>query len=110
MFLRTVASRRDRLYNDFCSVWYVLCCRSVCVLQPTTSFCQDVSTFLIIVYSAKRRVRVRAQGMPNLLDRIVRDATVYFLFIFAGHLLVIFFEFFAPVSVRPEDVGVSPLD
>ena len=47
--------------------------------------------------------------MQNLLDRIVRDATIYFLVIFAGHLPVIFFELFAPVSDRTADLGSSLL-
>ena len=41
---------------------------------------------------------MRTHGIQSLLDTIVEDATVYFLIIFTGHLLVIFFEFFAPVS------------
>ena len=45
--------------------------------------------------------------MPTLLNTIARDATTYFLVIFTGHLLVILFEFFAPVSVRLADLRFS---
>ena len=50
---------------------------------------------------------MRAHGVRSLLDTIVEDATVYFLLIFAGHLLVIFLEFLAPVSDRPDDLCSS---
>lgn len=59
---------------------------------------EDTSAFLIIVYSAKHRSRMRANGVPNILDRIVEDATVHFLVIFTAHLLLILFQIFAPVS------------
>ena len=61
-------------------------------------FVTDTAAFLIIVYSAKHRGLMRAHGVPSLLDRIVEDATVYFLIMFTGQLLVLFFEFLAPVS------------
>ena len=61
-------------------------------------FVTDTVAFLIIVYSAKHRGLMRAHGVPSLLDRIVEDATVYFLIMFTGQLLVLFFEFLAPVS------------
>ena len=41
---------------------------------------------------------MRVNGMRDLLDTVVGDATVYFLLIFTGHILVILFEFFTPVS------------
>ena len=41
---------------------------------------------------------------PGLLDKILRDATVYFLVLFTGHLVFIFIELFAPVSGRPPDL------
>ena len=43
---------------------------------------------------------MRAHGIPSLLDNIVQGATTYFLVIFTGHLLWIFFELLAPVSHR----------
>ena len=39
-------------------------------------------------------------GIPNLLDNIVQGASSYFLVIFTGHVLLILFELFAPVSVH----------
>lgn len=59
---------------------------------------QDTSAFFVIVWSVKLRGRTRARGVPSLLDKIARDATMYFLVIFTSHLLLILFEFFAPVS------------
>jgi len=50
---------------------------------------------------------MRVNGMRGLLDTVVGDATVYFLLIFTGHILVIFFEFFTPVSDHPVDLCSS---
>ena len=73
-------------------------------------FIKDTSAFLIVVYSAKYRGLMRAHGMPSLLDNIVQGATAYFLVIFTGHLLWIFFELLAPVSDRPADLYSSTHD
>ena len=62
---------------------------------------KDSLSFFIIAYSARRRGLAHAQGGSSLLDKILRDATMYFLAIFTGQLLTIFFEIFAPVSDRP---------
>ena len=70
-------------------------------------FTKDTSAFFIVVYSTRHRRLMRAYGVRSLLDTIVEDATVYFLIIFAGHLLVIFLEFFAPVSDHPADLCCS---
>jgi len=67
------------------------------------SFIEDSSAFLIIIYSTKHRGLARPRGMPTLLDNIVRGATTYFLVIFTGHLLLVFFELLAPVSDHPAD-------
>ena len=66
---------------------------------------EDALALLIIVYSAKRRAGglARVGGMPSLLDKILQDATMYFLVLSTGHLLLLFFEIFAPVSDRPVD-------
>jgi len=64
------------------------------------SLVYDSLAFFIIVFSSKRRDPGRAYGVPNLLDRIVKDATMYFLVIFTSHLLLIFFEFLAPESMQ----------
>ena len=65
---------------------------------------EDTSAFLIVVYTAKRRRVMRLYGVPSLLDNIVQGATTYFLVIFTGHLLLILFELFAPVSIRLLDL------
>ena len=54
---------------------------------------------LFIVYTAKRyRDLTRGSGIPSLLEKILQDATTYFLVVFTGHVLFLFFEIFAPVS------------
>ena len=73
-------------------------------------YSKDSLSFLIIVYSAKHRGPARAHGAPNLLDKILRDATTYFLVIFTGQLLAIFFVIFAPVRDRPTDLCLLPPD
>jgi len=50
---------------------------------------------------------MRVRGVRSLLDTIVEDATGYFLLIFTVHILVILFEFFAPVSDRLTDLCSS---
>ena len=60
----------------------------------------DALALVIIVYSAKRRDGglTRVGGVPSLLDKILQDATTYFLVLFTGHLLLVLCEIFAPVS------------
>ena len=67
---------------------------------PNTFCIKDVLALVIIAYSAKRRARGLAHvgGVPNLLDKILRDATTYFLVLTTGHILFLFFEVFAHVS------------
>ena len=67
---------------------------------------KDVLALLIIVYSAKHRDEgcTLVDGMPSLLDKILQDATTYFLVLSTGHLLLLFFELFAPVSDHPVDL------
>ena len=69
-------------------------------------FVKDALALLIIVYSAKHNDggHARVDGMPRLLNKILKDATVYFLVLSTGHLLLLFFEVFAPVSDRPVDL------
>ena len=71
--------------------------------RPTASnpfFIKDALALLIIVYSAKRRdgSLARVGGVPTLLDKILQDATAYFLVLFTSHLLLFLCEIFAPVS------------
>ena len=67
---------------------------------------KDALALLIIVYSAKHRDEghARVDGAPRLLDKILQDATAYFLVLFTGHLLLLFFELFVPVSDHPVDL------
>ena len=72
-------------------------------VRPQTSnpsCAKDALALLIIVYSAKRHGGglTRVGGAPNLLDKILQDATIYFLVLSTGHLLFLFFQIFAPVS------------
>jgi hypothetical protein len=71
---------------------------------------KDTSAFLIVIYSARHRSFMRAHGVQSLLDTIVGDATVYFLLIFTGHLLVLLFEFLAPVSDHSANLCSSARD
>ena len=57
----------------------------------------DVLVFSIIVTKA-RKPDTRILGIPSLLDTILRDATVYFVFIIACQLFPLSFLIFAPVS------------
>ena len=61
---------------------------------------KDALALLIIVYSAKRHGRglTRVGGAPSLLSKILHDATMYFLVISTGHLLLVLTDIFAPVS------------
>lgn len=97
-----MATRGNHKYCAFSSVR--------CVMPPSLGipiavtnhlFVTDAVAFFIIVYSMKWRGVTRAHGVPSLLDKIVRDATVYFVVIFTSHLLLLLFEFFAPVSDVP---------
>ena len=69
---------------------------------PTPNFflVKDSLALLTIVYSAKHHDggRTRVDSVPRLLDKILQDATIYFLVLSTGQLLLLFFEIFAPVS------------
>ena len=67
---------------------------------PDHFLVKDALALLIIIYSAKRHDggRTRVNGTPSLLDKILQDATTYFLVLSTGHLLLLFLEIFAPVS------------
>jgi len=70
------------------------------ITNTVLSLVYDAVAFSIIVYSMKWRGVTRAHGVPSLLDKIVRDATVYFVVIFTSHLLLLLFEFFAPEPIQ----------
>jgi hypothetical protein len=93
------------LYGTFCSPSL-----GIRIIGTNHFFVKDTSAFLIIVFSVKRRARGHTFGVPSLLDRIVRDATMYFLVIFSSHLLLILFELFAPVSDFLADLVSSAHD
>ena len=67
---------------------------------------KDALALLIFVYSAKHHDRghARVDSVLRLLDKILQDATVYFLVISTGHLLLLCFQIFAPVSDHPVDL------
>ena len=69
-------------------------------LATPNPFCvKDSLALLIIVYYAKRYGGLSRDGsVPSLLDKILQDATIYFLFLSTAHLLFLFFQIFAPVS------------
>ena len=73
---------------------------------------KDALALLIIVYSAKHYDGgcTRVDSAPRLLDKILQDATVYFLALSTGHLLLLFFELFAPVSDHPVDLCSTARD
>jgi len=70
------------------------------IIYALYSVVYDTSAFAVIIYSARNRSLMRVDGVQSLLDTIVEDATVYFLVIFAGQLLVVFFEIFAPETIQ----------
>jgi hypothetical protein len=58
----------------------------------------DLFAFLIILITAKKRERNRHPGISSILDAILREATLYFVFIFVSHFLFELFLFFALVG------------
>ncbi|KAF9643489.1 hypothetical protein BDM02DRAFT_3264071 [Thelephora ganbajun] len=74
--------------------------RTGVIIYTVVSPVYDISAFALVVHSARRRNHARAHGVPSLLDKIVQDATVYFLAIFTCHFLLIFFELFAPAPIQ----------
>ena len=59
---------------------------------------EDCAAFLVIAFSARKWGRAHAAGVPSLLRNILEGATIYFLVVFAGQLLFIFFQLLAPVG------------
>ena len=57
----------------------------------------DVLAFAIIVLTTIRS-GTRHPRIPSLLDIVLRDATSYFMLIFACHFCLVLFLFFAPVG------------
>ena len=88
----------DRIYRAYGTIWCVLSLPSSFTWHRPTPFIEDCAAFLVIVFSARKRGHMHAAGVPSLLECIVKDATIYFLVVFGGQLLVIFFDLLAPVS------------
>ena len=55
--------------------------------ETHTNCLTDLLAFSLIVYFAARSNMI-GSGIPTLLGIIVKDATVYFLFIFTSHLVL----------------------
>ena len=66
----------------------------------TPPFCGiiDLIIFFIILVTARGSRTGELPGIPNILDVVLRDATVYFLLIVASQLVLFFFLFLAPVG------------
>ena len=58
----------------------------------------DILAFLMVLHRVKRSRTNRYPGVPNILDAILRDATVHFIVIFVSQLVFQLFVFVAPVS------------
>jgi hypothetical protein len=58
----------------------------------------DLLTFLIILVTARGPRKSKLPGIPDILNVILQDATVYFLLMFASQLVLFFFLFLAPVG------------
>ena len=93
-------------YYTVCSVPRL----GVSIVTTDYRLVKDTTAFSIIVYSIRWRGLARAHGVPSLLDKIARDATTYFMVIFTSHLLLVFFEFLAPVSDLPTCLFSSASD
>ena len=57
--------------------------------------------FLAILITARKQGRNEYPGMPNLLESILRDATISFVLVFISHLLLLLFLVSAPVGDIP---------
>jgi len=66
------------------------------VLLLSFSLIYDLLAFLIIAWVGRTSTGLRQSKVPSILDRIVKDATLYFVVIFTSHLLVECFVLFAP--------------
>lgn len=65
--------------------------------HPPRRTITDALAFSIIFVTA-RRPGLTYPGIPSLLNTILRDATYYFILMFACQLCLLLFLFFAPVS------------
>jgi len=65
----------------------------------------DILMFLIILVTARGPGMSRFPGVPNIMDAILQDTTIYFLLMVAAQFLLFFFTLFAPVGdpYRVED-------
>ncbi|KAF9648039.1 hypothetical protein BDM02DRAFT_3116114 [Thelephora ganbajun] len=97
----------DILFNNFMiafgtlsssNLQHNLTARALMHLIPLRRGIAELLTFVIIFVTAKRRGMTRYPGVPTLLDTILRDATLYFIFMFVVQGLLEMFLFFAPVG------------
>lgn len=56
-------------------------------------------SFAIIVFAVWRSRMIGHSSVPSILDSILQDATLYFLFIFSAHLVSLLFLFVTPVCI-----------
>ncbi|KAF9649416.1 hypothetical protein BDM02DRAFT_3128379 [Thelephora ganbajun] len=66
------------------------------VTVVSLSLVYDLLAFVIVIWASRRPGGLGRSKIPTILDRIVRDATMYFLVIFTSHLVVECFILFAP--------------
>jgi hypothetical protein len=82
------------------------------VILTYASPCGDISftdiCALFIIFFAARGSWLRHPGISTLLQTILRDATIYFLLMFACQLVLLFFLFLAPVGRSMVDL-LTPL-
>jgi len=107
LYIPGIADHQGHFSWALANVWYVIFLPFSIHITIANTPVEDGSAFLIIVYAARHRDTMRVSGMRGLLDTVVGDATVYFLLIFTGHILVILFEFFTPVSDHLVDLCSS---
>lgn len=67
-------------------------------LREKKQWFTDLLAFLMVIWEGLRTGGFGRLGFTMLFDKIVEDATVYFLVMFSSHLLVEFCVLFAPVS------------
>lgn len=64
------------------------------IIYPSISIGYDTLALAFIIYSARGWARMRFAGVPSLFGAVLKNATSYFLVIFANHLAVICSELF----------------
>ncbi|KAF9643257.1 hypothetical protein BDM02DRAFT_1545403 [Thelephora ganbajun] len=65
-----------------------------------TTVAFDLAAFLVILVTARGVRTSRYPGIPSILGVVLRDATVYFMLMFACQLVLLLFLFLAPVQIQ----------